>query len=611
MICRRYFKTIGLLAFATFVQIAGSRYAQAACELFVTTTIENGGIIRMSTAGDMPRPLNVPSTPKRIAIISYPTPQLFWIQESDHNIYTSATDGTGYRILQTVDDYPTALTVYANTLYISEHSADPLELGASKVLMMNADGGGMQVIVAGQNYITGITIQSYGTSSFLMWTTLTEQDQPVSHGAVYSSNLDGSNVRLSYDLNARSADGGFGGSSYPVDIDGGYLGPYIADNISSDPAGPHVVYGNVGSSGAVTFSGVKNRLTSLAADYSFTRLFVSTAENGISNLSPVVEPSQIKVTSLTGGGMALNNGPNCFRTKNLTGSSLTDFVVFRPSNGRWYIRSNNGPNEPEVITPFGVQWGLPGDIPKILNFSGDLVADIAVFRPKEGNWYICNSWHGEACVATQVVQFGLPGDIPIAADFDGDGLSDLTVYRPKEGRWYIRYSRTQKIGTVDWGLPGDIPIVNRSGDYNDSQLVWRPSTGYWYDLVGGSNFGVRQWGLKGDVPMYGLYGPPGGMYYVPAHLVVFRPSNSTWYICASAFGGINCEANGFVQFGLPKDIPVRGNFFKEPSIASDNILDFAVFRPSEGAWYFNNQYVYGSPAMRVQWGLPGDIPVTN
>ncbi len=49
----------------------------------------------------------------------------------------------------------------------------------------------------------------------------------------------------------------------------------------------------------------------------------------------------------------------------------------------------------------------------------------------------------------------------------------------------------------------------------------------------------------------------------------------------------------------------------DPDATSGGPLDLAVFRPKEGAGYLTNQYVFGSDAMRVQWGRPGDIPVTS
>ena len=68
-------------------------------------------------------------------------------------------------------------------------------------------------------------------------------------------------------------------------------------------------------------------------------------------------------------------------------------------------------------------------------------ADIAVWRPSDGNWYILNSSTGTVTVR----QWGASGDVPVAADYDGDGKADIAVWRPSDGNWYIINSST---GTV-------------------------------------------------------------------------------------------------------------------------------------------------------------------
>lgn len=79
---------------------------------------------------------------------------------------------------------------------------------------------------------------------------------------------------------------------------------------------------------------------------------------------------------------------------------------------------------------------------------------------------------------------------------------------------------------------------------------------------------------------------------------VFRPSNGTWY-------WINSGSNTFsaAQFGANGDVPVDGDF------DGDSRTDLTVFRPSNGTWYVlrssNNQF------QSTTFGLAGDKPVAG
>ena len=81
------------------------------------------------------------------------------------------------------------------------------------------------------------------------------------------------------------------------------------------------------------------------------------------------------------------------------------------------------------------QWGLAGDLPAPVDYYGDGLMDVAIYRPSAGQWFLTFSSGGGA-----VVNFGLSSDIPVAADYDGDGRADCAVYRPSSGHWHLRLS---------------------------------------------------------------------------------------------------------------------------------------------------------------------------
>ncbi len=358
--------------------------------------------------------------------------------------------------------------------------------------------------------------------------------------------------------------------------------------ISVQPNGKILIAGSFTSyDGAST-----NKLARLNQDGSLDTTVTSGLDSNPANLVSSINPTddgQILIGGIFSsyGGIPRNNIAK-LRIDDPTGAIFdydgdgkTDFSVFRPSSGAWYLQRSTAGFQ-------GLQFGADGDKLTPADYDGDGKTDIAIYRPSTGIWYILNSSNGTVSYPV----FGIAEDVPAPGDYDGDGKADWTVFRPSQGTWYRTNSSNGTTFGMQFGANGDVPTVGDfDGDGKNDLGIFRPSVGDWYNIrsSNGSVFGER-FGQTGDRIAPADYDGDGR-----TDIAIYRPSTGLWVVRKSATATYSYEV-----FGLPADVPISGDY------DGDGKADIGVWRPSDGTWYIkrsdNSQFIV------FPWGQNGDKP---
>ena len=268
------------------------------------------------------------------------------------------------------------------------------------------------------------------------------------------------------------------------------------------------------------------------------------------------------------------------------GDGKADLSVFRPETGFWYIQ---GSRDGFTASQFGVSTDkiVPAD------YDGDGKTDIAVYRPSDGAWYIQKSKGGFFGIA-----FGVSTDIAQPADYSGDGIADIAVFRPSNGTWYFYNLINNQFTAFQFGQEGDIPVAaDYDGDGKTDVAVVR--NGIWYIQQSRDGFTGLAFGQPGDALAPADYDGDG-----KTNPAFFR--NGVLYYQGSAAGFDTLPQNngGFsasLNFNAEADRLIPADY------DGDGKADLAIFKDKN--WIFlkssDNHFVY------FPFGLASDIPVPN
>ncbi|MBI3986525.1 MAG: hypothetical protein HY343_06375, partial [Lentisphaerae bacterium] len=249
-------------------------------------------------------------------------------------------------------------------------------------------------------------------------------------------------------------------------------------------------------------------------------------------------------------------------TGDFNADGRADVAVYFPPWGMWYLADVAG------AWMGAVQFGWNGPYPIPADYDGDGAMDLGVYYPPTAVWYLLGSKAGFIRV-----QFGWSDTLPVAGDYDGDGLMDLAIYHELSGQWYVVSLRGYALlwGEV-FGGNGLTPV---SGDFDGDGIT---ELGL-YNEAAGTWFARR---VTGELLLWGAqFGGPD-MEPAPADydgdritdLAVYNRMTGNWYIRKSSDGTLLS-----LNFGWNGPVPVVADY------DGDGRTDVAVFNGLDGMWY--------------------------
>jgi len=205
------------------------------------------------------------------------------------------------------------------------------------------------------------------------------------------------------------------------------------------------------------------------------------------------------------------------------------------------------------------------DVPIAADFTGDSIAEVAVYRRGKKSSFVVNEPTG-----ARVLMFGNATDEPVVGDWDGDGGVNLGIRRPKKAKF--RLQTPTGVLKVGYGLASDRAIAGDwDGNGTDQIGVYRAAEGAFYQRLDDGSSASVLLGDADDLPVAGDWDGNG-----ITDVGVFDQASATFTL--RLVDGNARVWTSQLPLGVPGDLPVAGDW------DGDGITDLGVWTPASATF---------------------------
>ncbi|MBY0524350.1 MAG: pre-peptidase C-terminal domain-containing protein [Gemmataceae bacterium] len=380
------------------------------------------------------------------------------------------------------------------------------------------------------------------------------------------------------------------------------IGNGTLESLSASTAGTVIVASYNPGTGVLSLTG-----NDTLAHYQ--QVLLSVRYNNTS-VNPVTQPGRTV-------GFVVNDGQNSSTPVSTTVQLLAqaNVAVFRPGSGQWFIDQVQASYDPATTNQID-NFGTVGDVAVRGDWVGDGRMRVGVFRPSTGQWFLSLTDTNYTPTNTlQIDNFGQAGDIAVVGKWQGGSIDRIGIFRPSTGQWFLSttntsYTSANTLQIDNFGTVGDQAAV---GDWDGTGVTkvgaFRAGTSQWFLSLTNTNYTpantlqIDNFGAVGDQAAVGDWDRTGF-----TKIGVFRAGSSQWFLSTTNTNYTAANTLQIDNFGTVGDQAAVGDWL------ADGTTRIGVFRAGSSQWFLsttNTNYTAANTLQIDNFGTVGDQAVAG